>query len=239
MPEQDIKFCAYLSTNYIATSATSRLWDMLIYRCLNLEELSIDGCSDLPIDVRRLVNGRWPHLRKLTLGEVMLDHLDPTSVTEKRPCIDFLEAHPKLQSLRISRHALTPAHLSSLSHSSFPDLVDFSGTLEQLQTIAPAPTHPHTHLYNPSRQLRSVGFSEPMLMRDVTPLAVSVALQGLKNLTTLRISFVLHSMYESGSLLRSLVGSCPRLERIEMECAHKPSFSMVSNDILFCQNART
>jgi len=44
----------------------------------------------------------------------------------------------------------------------------------------------------------------------------------------LRLSFVLHSIYESGSLLRSLVGSCPRLERLDLACGRMPSFTLVS-----------
>jgi hypothetical protein len=66
-----------------------------------------------------------------------------------------------------------------------------------------------------------------MVMREATHLAVCNVLRGLENLTMLRISFVLHSIYESGSLLRSLVGSCPRLERLDLECGHMPSFTLV------------
>ncbi|KIM83187.1 hypothetical protein PILCRDRAFT_819402 [Piloderma croceum F 1598] len=215
-----------------AALASSRLWDMLISRCPDLEELSIEGFSIHSIDARRLVQGRWPNLRKMTLGDVIVDlnlnpvNPDPTLELEKLPSIEFLEAHPRLQSLRTSQHVLAPAHLSSLSASSFPDLIEFSGTLEQLQTLAPS--HPHSHRIDTSRQLKSVGFHQPMVMREVTHLAVCNVLQGLENLTTLSISFVLHSIYESGSLLRSLVGSCPRLERLDLGCGHMPSFTLDS-----------
>jgi hypothetical protein len=208
---------------------------MLISRCPNLEELSIEGFSIYSIDARRLVRGRWPNLRKLTLGDVIVDlNLNPDIPSpileaQKLPSIEFLEAHPKLQSLHTSQHVLAPVHLSSLSPSSFPDLIEFSGTLEQLQAVAPSHTHIHTHSprIDTSRQLKSVGFHEPMVMREVTLLAVWNVLRGLENLTTLRISFVLHSIYESGSLLRSLVGSCPRLERLDLGCGRMPSFTLV------------
>jgi hypothetical protein len=222
-----------ISSPYIAALATSRLWDMLISRCPNLEELSIEGFSIHSIDAHRLVQGRWPNLRKMTLGDVIVDlnlnpvNPGPTLDLEKLPSIEFLEAHPKLQSLHTSPHALAPAHLSSLSPSSFPALIEFSGTLEQLQTLAPSHPHSHSHRIDTSRQLKSVGFHEPMVMREVTHLAVCNVLRGLENLTMLRISFVLHSIYESGSLLRSLVGSCPRLERLDLECGHMPSFTLV------------
>jgi len=42
------------------------------------------------------------------------------------------------------------------------------------------------------------------------------------------VSFLLQSMYESGSLLRSIVGVCPRLERMELACGHKPAFPLES-----------
>jgi hypothetical protein len=220
----------FVSSLYIAVLASSHLWDMLISRCPDLEELSIEG-SIHSIDASRLIQGRWPNLRKITLGDVIIDfnlnpvNPDPMLELEKLPSIEFLEAHPKLQSLRTSQHALAPAHLSSLSPSSFPELIEFSGTLEQLQTLAPS--HQHTHRIDMSRQLKSVGFHEPMVMREVTHLAVCNVLQGLENLTMLSISFVLHSIYENGSLLRGLVGSCPRLERLDLGCGRVPSFTLV------------
>lgn len=76
--------------------------------------------------------------------------------------------------------------------------------------------------------LKSVTFSDPMLTRELTPLAIAVVLQRLKNLTRLRVSFVLHSMYDSGSLLRSLFTACPVLEHLELTCAHRPSFQLES-----------
>jgi hypothetical protein len=209
--------------------ATSRLWDMLIDRSPNMEELSIDGFSVHPVDGRRLVQGRWPHLRKLILGDVILD-LHPlnapanpnlTSLSEQSPSIQFLEAHTKLRSLSTSRHVLTPAHLSSLSTSSLPHLTEFSGTLEQLQSLtSSSPLSTST--------LKSIIFREPMVMRDVTPFVISAVLQGLQNLRELKVSFILQSMYESGSLLRCVVACCPRLERLELACGQKPAFRLVS-----------
>lgn len=192
---------------------------MLIDRSPDLEELCIDGFSPLhSTGTLPLIHARWPKLRKLTLGDGVVDlsMFNPIG-QDKHPFIAFLDAHPKLESLRTSRHALPPAQLATLDPTALPVLKEFSGTLEQLQTLA---TH-HT-------SLTSVVFHEPMLMRDVTPLAVSATLQEITSLTTLRISFVLYSMYESGSLLRSLVGCCPNLVRLELVCGHKPSFPIES-----------
>ena len=189
---------------------------MLLDRCPNLEELSINGFSVHPTNIGRLLQGRWPRLRTLVLGDVVDINISQAPDT-KAPFVKFLETHHNLEVLTASRHALSPAQLTTMEPTALPLLQRFTGTLEQLQSIAP------NHL-----TLTHVGFSEPMLMRDVTPLAVSLVLQGLVHLESLSIGFVLGSMYESGNLVRSLVGACPKLRRLELVCGHKPSFPLVS-----------
>ena len=151
------------------------------------------------------------------LGGVLVDMNTPQIPGIKTPFVEFLEMHPNLEVLTTSRLALSPAQLTTMGPTILPLLQRFTGTLEQLQFIAP------NHL-----TLTHVGFVEPMLMRDVTPLAVSLVLQGLVHLESLSIGFVLGSMYESGNLVRSLVSACPRLKRLELVCGHKPSFPLVS-----------
>ncbi|KAJ8518146.1 hypothetical protein ONZ45_g4748 [Pleurotus djamor] len=195
--------------------ASRKFWDMLINRCPNLEELSIDGISTLPTEAHSLVKGSWPRLRKLTLGDVTIDW-QPTTDLDKRPFISFLEKHNALRSLSLSRHNIQPNYFAA-NPVTFSNLTDFSGTLEQLQAL------PHLHA-----SLKSVTFRDPMQTRELTPLAVVSVLQSMTALTHLRISFVLHSMYDSGSLLRSLVQSCPHLRHLDLTCAHKPSFHLDS-----------
>ncbi|KAF8070018.1 hypothetical protein FPV67DRAFT_1485811 [Lyophyllum atratum] len=197
-------------------SASSRqLWDMLIHRCPDLEELTIEGISTLPTDVHTLVQGRWPKLRKLALGDVSTDWI-PGAVdqTEKRPFISFLEAHPTLDSLSLSRYTIQPAHLATLDPGSL-QLSSFSGTLQQLQALPYLQPH-----------LKSVTFRDPMQTREISAQAVASLLQGLSHLTELKISFNLHSMYDSGNLLRSLITSCPNLRHLELTCGNKPSFQL-------------
>lgn len=195
---------------------TSRqLWEMLIQRCPNLEELAIDGVSPMPTDAHWLVEGRWPKLRNLTLGDVSIDWMHaPVDPTQKRPFIIWLEAHTNLESLNLSRHTIQSTHLSDLDSASF-QLSSFSGTMQQLQAL------PHIHA-----SLKSVTFREPLLTRDISPQAVAGLLQGLTSLTELRISFMLHSMYDSGNLLRSLIASCPHLQLLDLTCGSKPSFQL-------------
>jgi len=197
-----------------------RLWTMLINRCPDLEVLAIEGLSSVqsvPADIRFLVDGRWPKLRKLSLGDVCIDlfpsYLNPG---EKRPFISFLEAHPSLESLSLSRHSIQPVHFTSLDVSTLSRVSSFSGTHQQLQAL------PHLH-----RSLKIVDFRDPVETRQVSAPTVANLLRELPQLTTLKISFILQSMYDSGNLLRSLIQSCPLLRHLDLTCAHKPSFQLV------------
>lgn len=211
---------------------------MLKERCPNLEgkfgahvchinspfiELTIDGVGPLPTDVQHLVQGRWPKLQRLSLGDVVIDWTTPGSgIEEKRPFVSFLEAHSSLKSLSLSRRNIDPQHLSLVDRNTIP-LTAFSGTLPQLQALSQ---------FHPS--LKSVSlFRQPLQTREVTAPTVANVLQGITQLTKLKISFMLHSMYDSGNLLRSLISSCPQLRHLELTCGHKPSFQLVSSYVIF------
>lgn len=138
--------------------------------------------------------------------------MDPS---DKRPFIAFLEAHPALETLSLSKYNVPPQHLSSIDPGSL-HITSFTGTLQQLQALPYLRTH-----------LKSVTFRDSMLTREVSTQAISVLLQSLSNLTELKIAFILHSMYDSGNLLRSLIIACPRLRQLDLTCGNKPSFQMV------------
>ncbi|KAF9568171.1 hypothetical protein CPC08DRAFT_679732 [Agrocybe pediades] len=194
----------------------NKLWDMLVRKCPNLEELAIDGYSTVPTDLHFLVSARWPRLRKLSLGDVCVDwfqrFLNPG---EKRPFIAFLEAHPDLETLQLSRHTIQPTHFSTLDPTALNRVTRFSGTHQQLHAL------PHLH-----QLIQSVTFRDPVETRDVSASTVASLLRDLPALTSLKISFTLHSMYDSGNLLRSLIHSCPMLQHLELTCGHKPSFQL-------------
>ncbi|KDR74977.1 hypothetical protein GALMADRAFT_98043 [Galerina marginata CBS 339.88] len=193
-----------------------KFWDMLIRHCYNLEELTINGHSSVPTDIHLLVDGRWPRLRKLVLGDVCVDWFQRSlNPGEKRPFIAFLEAHPCLDSLSISRHTIQPIHLNSLDATALVGVTNFSGTHQQLHAL------PHLH-----RTIADVTFRDPVETRDVSAPTVASLLRDLPSLTSLKISFTLHSMYDSGNLLRSLIQSCPMLRHLELTCGHKPSFQL-------------
>ncbi|KAH7888860.1 hypothetical protein F5I97DRAFT_1856149 [Phlebopus sp. FC_14] len=191
-----------------------RLWDMLIRRSPDLEELHIAGTPFSPLHpVHPLCHARWPCLHTLFLGDILLDWEPRAGV--KPPFISFLEAHPGLRSLRTSRAALNPALLSFLEPGSLPKLTHFGGCLEHLQGLASV-----------HHQLTSVALDQPLVIRDLAPLLVPGVLQGLRFLTELRICFVFQSAYEGGSLIRSIVYACPGLVNFEVICAQRPSFTI-------------
>jgi hypothetical protein len=193
---------------------------MLMDRCPDLEELSVEGTILHPAEATLLLRGRWPRLRKLILGDTVFDWREDIPTVNhqdaKRPIIQFLEAHPTLETLGLSRHSMQPAVLSSMSSVAMAKVTHFNGTLEHLRAL------PQIH-----SSLENLTFRDSMSTRELAPFSVASVLHSLTSLSQLRISFILHSMYDSGSLLRSLVQSCPRLTHLELTCAHKPSFQLV------------
>ncbi|KAF9474701.1 hypothetical protein BDN70DRAFT_884538 [Pholiota conissans] len=191
---------------------------MLIRRSPNLEELIIDGFSTVPADVHFFLQGRWPHLRKLHLGDICVDWFPrPPNPAEKRPFIGFLEAHPTIEVLNLSRHSIQPIHFSTLDNSALENVTHFTGTHQQLHALS------QIH-----HSVQAVSFRDAVETRDVSAPTVASLLRELPKLTQLKIAFTLHSMYDSGNLLRSLIHSAPLLRHLELTCAHKPSFQLDS-----------
>ena len=200
--------------------AEPKLWDMLIRRSPDLEELHIGGAPFISEQaVRPLCYARWHKLHSLSLGDILLDWNPRPGV--KSPFITFLEAHPQLRSLRTSRAALNPAFLSSLVPGSLPELTHFSGAVEHLQGLAPI-----------HQQISSVALDEPLVIRDFAPSLLASVLRGLKSLTELRVCFVFQSAYEGGSLVRSIAHACPGLTKLEVICTRRSSFTIVR--LLYC-----
>ena len=66
-----------------------------------------------------------------------------------------------------------------------------------------------------------------MQLRELTPLSISRVLMDLTALTSLTITFALHSGYDSNGVLRTIVASCPQLLHLDLTCTSKPSFYLV------------
>lgn len=193
---------------------------MLINRCPNLQELSFDGVSPAnPVDAHRLVRGRWPHLRKLVLGDIVLDWHSAINPNVKRPFITFLEEHKQLQEVHLLGYqpsVSAPDIIRAVHREALPRVTNFSGTLEQVQAL-------------PFKgALKTLKLIEPISLRESTPLTVSGVLQELGSLKELTITFALEHGYDNGGMLRMLVAVCPNLQHLDLTCACKPSFTLVN-----------
>jgi hypothetical protein len=196
-----------------------RLWDMLINRCPDLRSLSLttDGVGEVePVDVRHICHGRWPNLRHLKLGNVAVAW-QPNAPDDRTPFITFLDEHKSLERLDFGKHFNVPhEHLDEFATVSLPKLVDFTGSVGHLQAL-------------PRKlSLRSIRICETLVVRELTPMTISNILQAISSLVTLEVSFILQSGYDSVSVLRSIISSCPQLRHLDLTCCHKPSFSLVS-----------
>lgn len=80
-----------------------------------------------------------------------------------------------------------------------------------------------------SHTLHTIKFPTPIQLRDLTPLAISSVLGHMHALRDLTIGFWLQSGYDSNGVLRTIVSSCPALERLDLTCGCKPSFYLVSS----------
>ncbi|KAH9957334.1 hypothetical protein BC827DRAFT_1226337, partial [Russula dissimulans] len=208
-----------------------RLWDMLIARCPNLEHLAIDGHSrhapvDAPVDAHGLVRGRWPKLRSLLIGDVVLDwHAELNPALGQRPFRAFLEAHRDLEALHLQSHApgvSAPSVLSELHPDALAKVSTFSGTLSQAEVL-------------PSRaSLKTLRVPDPMPLRDGTSITLSASLAALPALVSLTIAFRLEHGYDNGSVLRAVVTACPHLRHLDFTIACRPSVTIVKPPSQFC-----
>lgn len=196
---------------------------MLIKRCPNLERLAIDGYSPhAPVDAHGLVHGRWPKLRSLLIGDVVLDWhagLNPAAALGQsfRP---FLETHRNLEELHLQSHApsvvAAPRVLADLPADALAKVGTFSGALVQAQVL-------------PARaSLKTLRVPDALPLREGTQMSVSAALAALPALASLTIAFRLEQGYDNGTVLRAVVAACPHLRHLDFTVACRPSFTIVS-----------
>jgi hypothetical protein len=195
-----------------------RLWDMLIKRCPNLEHLAIDGHSPhAPVDAHGLLRGRWPNLRSLLIGDVVLDWHAGLNPALGKPFRTFLDTHRNLESLHLQSHApsvAAPSVLSDLQEDALAKVTTFSGALVQAQAL-------------PARaSLKTLRVPDAMILRESSQMSVGAALGLLPALSSLTIAFRLEQGYDNGSVLRSIAAACPHLRHLDFTLACRPSFTI-------------
>ncbi|KAH9949589.1 hypothetical protein B0H21DRAFT_727525 [Amylocystis lapponica] len=236
LPPHGISTQSYTESEPVFT----RLWDMLLQHCPNLETLSIAGTFPEAFNAAPLCNARWPRLRAITIGDVVFAPSEAPHDSVPELFLAFLERHPTLQSLHVlGRPNIAPLDLTGLSPDALPCLEEFSGSLDHLRALVergqgaganPNPNaqqnpHPSSPL---SATLRRLSFPEPMQLRELTPLTISRVLMELHALTSLTVTFALQSGYDSNSVFRTIVAACPQLLHLDLTCACRPSFYLES-----------
>lgn len=199
---------------------------MLIRHCPDLRSLSIltQGLDPMEsIDARSLFSGEhWPHLRFLELGNVKVGPavLDSdgggSGGGDAHPFISFLSKRNHLRALHFSGDfTLSSAHLARLPRDSLRDLQFFSGSIDHLSSLPSA------------KSLLSMEIPNPLILREVTPLTISHALQAAPAVRSLKVSFVLQSGYDGIGILRTIATAGAHIRHLDLTFSHKPSFYLV------------
>ena len=196
-----------------------KLWDMLIRQCPDLRELSLltRGVDHVgPVDARALFSGdHWQNLRSLELGNVTVGS-PVVDDGDTHQFISFLSERNHLRSLRFSGDfTLSSTHFARLPRDSLQDLRCFSGSIDHLSSLPSA------------KSLSSMEISNPLILREVTPLAISQALQAAPAVRSLKVSFVLQSGYDGFGILRSITAAGTHIKHLDLTFSHKPSFYLV------------
>ncbi|KAJ7032192.1 hypothetical protein C8F04DRAFT_1396781 [Mycena alexandri] len=171
-----------------------QLVDMLLYKCPNLEELTLNMLYAWPIlpELGRLLTGVFPKLRVL--------HLEIWCASEQQPSSSaalgsFLAAHPQITALSIFPSGETQPLM--LPSSALSRLTTFLGVYKHI-----------TELPNPHIVERLDLMGTPLLETDV--IAVSGTLRQLTSLRCLDIRLA------GPSILRALLPACSALTTLRV-----------------------
>jgi hypothetical protein len=192
-----------------------QLWDMLIERSKRLEQLRIDVSqrSRRVWDTRRVVQGRWPQLRDLELGDCSMAGNGSTRIQMETPFMRFLAAHPELERLRLPSLSSFPRAIM-LPPASLPNLREFAGNAAHVKGL---PNLPRIKTLSLTHQ----PLSEKMLS------VVCGTLKYMKSLTSLSIWLHLDAQSDHYAVFRNLLDSCRGLTHLDLACSEAP-WEMVS-----------
>lgn len=206
---------------------------MLLTRCPDLCELKIDalpfaGEYNRCLDIRRVAGGRWPNLRRLTLGDFVLLYEFSEHPSAESLFMPFLAAHSNLETLVLHpvQGRYFPRRLA-LPPSTLPHLDFFSGTVTHLKGLPSFSSvknlqlisHPHGPYRLPSVY--------DILPKFTSLLSLSIWIDNVEfpqNPNPIR---------DDHRLFHSLFSSCPQISHIEIMCSSDPPLNIVSfNDLI-------
>ncbi|KAJ7269876.1 hypothetical protein C8J57DRAFT_323006 [Mycena rebaudengoi] len=189
-----------------------QLWDMLIERSPRLEQLRIDVSqrSRRVWDTRRVVEGKWPRLRDLELGDCSMagNGTGSPRMYMETPFMRFLAAHPELERLRLPSLSSFPKAIN-LPPSSLPKLREFSGNVSHIKGLP-----------NLAR-ITSISLVHQPLSEKMVSL-VCGTLRHMKSLTSLSIWLHLDSQSDHYAVFRNLLDSCRGLTHLDLSCSESP-----------------
>ncbi|KAG6872001.1 hypothetical protein C0995_014020 [Termitomyces sp. Mi166 len=199
-----------------------RCWQMLLEHCPNLQELTIGGSAPSPriFDTRHVTAGRWPRLRKLTLGDMRLQPPDHDRRARPNSSLDqFLIAHPRLQEVSF----LQPGgdgfpYGLSLPFASLPNMTSFSGPSSYLRCLP----HPQNiqHLSITTLHHRLSAFPRTYALLRAIPSLLSLTIW-------IDLTFANRNIIQDDSnIFRNLLECCPSLLHFEVFCFTRPSFHL-------------
>ncbi|KAJ7359315.1 hypothetical protein DFH08DRAFT_845746, partial [Mycena albidolilacea] len=187
-----------------------QLWDMLIERSKRLEQLRINVSqrSRRVWDTRRVVQGRWPQLRDLELGDCAMAGNGSSRIQMETPFMRFLAAHPELERLRLPSLSSFPRAII-LPQASLPNLREFSGNAAHIKGL---PNLPRIKTLSLTHQ----PLSEKMLS------VVCGTLNHMRSLTSLSIWLHLDAQSDHYAVFRNLLDSCRGLTHLDLACSEAP-----------------
>jgi hypothetical protein len=195
-----------------------QLWDMILHRCPDLEELAIcsfSSCTRI-FDVLRVTEGHWPNLQSLTLGSFGYQSDFTLGPADEPSFSEFLEVHSSLQYIRLQwnfKRWMSPNEVPMLLPSTaLPKLDTFIGIYQQL-----------AELPNPS-SIETLDLTcEPLheaRLANVCPI-----LKNLTSLTCLDIwAHVRAPDRDHNDLFQAILSSCPKLTDFHFMCTTSFTF---------------
>ena len=201
---------------------------MLIERCPYMEELSLSAPAPAHrlLDVRNVVFGRWPHLKSITLGDMVLQGTSKEeghSLADNQAFSKFFAAHSRLRSIAFQHtpgSATFPASFS-VPFSALRHLESFQGPLKYLRSIP----HPEKLRF---LTLTSLHHTVSSFSSTFTTLQDFPHLESLNVWVDLSLGGQL-SMQDNSQLFNTFLLATPSLRHLQILCFTRPTFSVVSS----------
>ncbi|KDR77173.1 hypothetical protein GALMADRAFT_225310 [Galerina marginata CBS 339.88] len=222
-----------------------KFWEMLLERSPRLEELAIGGSAPSPrmFDIRHVTAGRWPRLRSITLGDMVMiasTKGEEQARKDHAAFMAFFVAHPGLQCI-VLQHAGGSVHFPGafvLPASALPNVHTFGGPLKFVKTLPIPQRLRHltlTSLHHTASSFPPT-FAALQELRWLESLSIWVDLSfGIQVSSpgsfgyggrTSGDSLRGYQKYDDVQVLKNLVVSRPGLKHLEVACFTRPTFSI-------------